>query len=156
MDNAITEQQIIDVLASKHTRDLFVPHCKIGPSWGFSERCVCGRAYRSSGFILDAWVMPFSWTRPIIGYEVKISRSDFLRDRKWMGYLNYCNLFYFVTPWGLLDSKEIPAEAGLIWTTKTGSGIRYQKKAPSRWWHSIPQGIFQYVLMWRKDCLEER
>lgn len=99
--------------------------------------------------------MPYSWVKPIIGYEVKISRGDFRRDRKWAGYLEYCNVFYFVTPWGLLQPEEIPAEAGLIWITKTGAGIRYQKKAPSRWWHQIPQSIFQYVLMWRKEELRK-
>jgi len=155
----ITEQQILDVLASKHTRDIFVPHCKIGPSYGFSGHCACGRAYPSSGFILDAWVMPYSWTKPIIGYEIKTSLSDFRRDRKWSGYLEFCNLFYFVCPWGLISRWQVPDEAGLIYLTKTGTGIRYQKRAPSRWWHSIPQSIFQYVLMWRTDKLrhlEER
>lgn len=150
----ITEQQIIDILASKHTRDLFVAHCKTGPSYGENwVRCSqCGYPvkFKNSGTILDAWVMRYSWVKPIIGYEVKISRGDFRRDRKWMGYLEYCNVFYFVTPWGLIQPNEVPEEAGLIWTTKTGAGIRYQKKAPSRWWHQIPQGIFQYVLMWRK------
>jgi len=141
-ESVITEQSIIDILATKHTRDLFVPHCKTGPSGG-----------GAGGPILDAWVMPYGWTRPIIGYEVKISRSDFKRDRKWIGYLEFCNLFFFVTPWGLIDPKEVPEEAGLIWTTKTGGGIRYQKKAPSRWWHQIPQSIFMYVLMWRLGVL---
>ncbi len=136
----VTEQSIIDILAKKHIGDIFVPHCKTGPWNGFA--------------ILDAWVMPFSWVKPIIGYEVKISRSDFLRDRKWTRYLEYCNVFYFVTPWGLIDSREVPEEAGLIWTTKTGEGIRYQKKAPSRWWHGIPQSVFKYVLMWRIEELK--
>ena len=150
MDNAITEQQIIDVLASKHTRDLFVPHCKTGQSGGNGQ------------LILDAWVMPFSWVKPIIGYEVKLTRADFRRDRKWAGYLQYCNLFYFVVPWGLIEKREVPEEAGLIYLTKTGASFRYIVKAPNRWWHMIPQGIFQYVLMWRKqelqsiDKMEER
>jgi len=152
----ITEQQIIDVLASKHTRDLFVPHCKTGPSWGSTGHCVCGRKYPSFGFILDAWVMPFSWTKPIRGYEIKVSASDFRRDRKWIGYLEYCNLFYFVCPWGVIPPGLVPEEAGLIYVTKTGAGIRYIKTAPSRWWHMIPQGVFQYVLMWRKQELFDR
>ena len=125
----ITEQQILDVLASKHTRDLFVPHCKTGPSW------------YSRPMILDAWVMPFSWAKPIRGYEIKVSASDFRRDRKWIGYLEYCNLFYFVCPWGVIPPGLVPEEAGLIYVTKTGSGIRYIKSAPSHWWHSIPKGF---------------
>ena len=151
----MTEKEVLGVLASKHTRDLFVPHCKIGPSWGVSGHCECGRKYPSNGFILDAWIMPFSWTRPIIGYEIKISHSDFRRDKKWFGYLEFCNLFYFVCPWGLIEPREVPEEAGLIYLTKTETSLRYIKRAPSRWWHAIPQGIFQYVLMWRKQELHD-
>jgi len=139
----ITEQAIIDTLESKHTRDLFVPHCKTGPS-----------LYCKGGLILDAWVMPYSWTKPIIGYEVKINRSDFRRDKKWVGYLQYCNLFYFVVPWGLLSKTEIPKEAGLMYLTKTGKSFRYIKRAPSRWWHGIPQEIFMYILMWRRAMIK--
>ncbi|HXK36903.1 MAG TPA: MmcB family DNA repair protein [Candidatus Paceibacterota bacterium] len=135
-----TEDDVLKILKAKHTCDLFVAHCKVGASW-----------YGGS-LILDAWVMPYSWTRPIVGYEVKISRGDFRRDGKWRNYLQYCNLFYFVTPWGLIQPAEVPEDAGLIWVTKTGAGIRYKKTAPSRWWHQIPQGIFQYVLMWRKEA----
>lgn len=133
----MTEAQILDVLASKHTRDLFVPHCKTGPSWGSTGHCACGRKYPSFGFILDAWVMPFSWTKPIRGYEIKVSASDFRRDRKWIGYLKYCNLFYFVCPWGVIPPGLVPEEAGLIYVTKTGAGIRYIKSAPSRWCPSV-------------------
>ena len=143
MDNVITEQQIIDVLASKHTRDLFVPHCKTGPSWGGGKP-----------MIFDAWVMPYSWTKPIIGYEIKTDHSDFKWDRKWPGYLEFCNLFYFVCPWGLIDLKEVPKEAGLCYLTKTGASVRYIKRSPVHWWHMIPPSIFQYVLMWRKQELK--
>lgn len=138
----MTEEEVLSILSDKHSRDLFVPHCKTGPSWFVTS----GQA------ILDAWVMPYSWTSPIIGYEVKVTRSDFRRDHKWMNYLQFCNLFYFVSPWGVLEEKDIPELAGLIWLTKTGRGIRYIKKAPSRWWHQIPTSVFQYVLMWRKEC----
>ena len=99
------EKDVLDILAGKHTHDLFISHCKTGPWQGNA--------------ILDAWVMPYSWTKPIIGYEVKINRQDFRRDKKWEKYLEYCNIFYFVTPWGLINIEEVPSEAGLIWITKT-------------------------------------
>jgi len=155
----ISEQYIIDVLASKHTQDLFVPHCKVGPSYGFSNisYCACGRIHRNSNLlILDAWVMPYSWVKPIIGYEIKVSRQDFKRDKKWARYLEFCNLFYFVVPWGLIDVKEIPEEAGLVYLTKSQTSLRYIKRPPIRWWHQIPPSIFQYVLMWRKNELKEK
>ncbi len=53
-----------------------------------------------------------------ISYEVKISRSDFLRDIKQpmkqrRGRL-YSSQFYFATPPGLIKPNEIPDWAGLI------------------------------------------
>jgi hypothetical protein len=49
---------------------------------------------------------------------VKISRADFLAERKHplkrrIG-MRYSNEFYFVTPAGLVDIAEIPAECGLV------------------------------------------
>jgi hypothetical protein len=133
---ALGESRILEILAEKHTQDLFVAHCKTGSSFMGNAR------------IMDAWVMPYSWTKPIIAYEVKCSRSDFYRDRKWRSYLEYCNVFYFVTPHGVLETRDMPPEVGLIWVSKTGKAIRYQKRAPVHF-HNIPQSVFQYVLMWR-------
>jgi hypothetical protein len=71
------------LLAKKHESDIFVEECKTGPAGSRS---------------LDGWAMEKSWANPrIIGYEVKVSRSDFLRDTKWHEYLDTCNEFYFVT-----------------------------------------------------------
>ena len=133
----ITEEEITRLLASKHWKDIFIAQCKTGATYVGSPR------------IIDAWVMPRSWVKPIIGYEIKISRADFQRDRKWRYYLQYCHLFYFVTPYGLIEPREIPEEAGLCYVTKNRQSIRTIKKAPFRWWHRIPMGVFQYVLMWR-------
>jgi hypothetical protein len=143
-----TEAEVLDILRAKHTGDLFVSHCKTGPST---------MAYGAGNgpLTLDAWVMPYSWVKPIVGYEVKVSRSDFKRDHKWWGYLQYCNLFFFVTPHGLIEPSEVPAECGLIWTTKTGRAVRIKKPAPLRSWHQIPQSVFQYVLMWRRPSVTE-
>jgi len=52
------------------------------------------------------------WT--VRGFEVKISRSDFLSDRKWPNYLPYVNYFYFATPPGLIKPEELPPEIGLL------------------------------------------
>lgn len=52
-----------------------------------------------------------------IAYEIKVTRSDFLRElkepRKRKCALLYSNRFYFVTPAGLLRPEEIPPECGL-------------------------------------------
>jgi len=51
-------------------------------------------------------------------YEVKSSRGDFLSELKQplkrrIG-MRYSNEFYFVTPAGLVDAAEIPADCGLV------------------------------------------
>ncbi len=140
----ITEDGITKLLAKKHWNDIFIPQCKTGPTM-----------YAGKGegpMILDAWVMPRSWTKPIIGYEIKVTRQDFLRDHKWMGYTYYCNRFYFVVPNGLIAPGEIcgtMAElAGLMYVTKNEAAVRIVKPAP--FLRGIPSSeIFQYVLMWR-------
>jgi len=63
----MTAKDIIKILSHKHRDDVFVTECKNGPS---------NRGYLR----LDAWVMARSWARPkVTGYEVKVSRSDFLQ-----------------------------------------------------------------------------
>ena len=67
---------LLALLAKKHSADVFVPECKTGGTWA-------GTHLR-----LDAWAMRRSWTHPTVwGYEIKVSRSDFLSDDKWVGYL---------------------------------------------------------------------
>lgn len=52
-----------------------------------------------------------------MAYEIKVSRSDFLRDAqagKALGYLNYAGAVVFAAPKGMLAKAEIPAGCGLI------------------------------------------
>lgn len=128
-------QDIISLLATKHARDIFVPQCKDGPSWGGGPS------------IMDAWAMKRSWANPLtIGYEVKISRRDFLADDKWHGYLDYCNEFYFVCPSGLIDPAEVRADVGIMWAT--GKRVWRKRKAHRRD-VEIPELFYRYILMCR-------
>ena len=133
----MTEAEITALLAQKHGSDIFIPQCKTGPSYG------------AKVLILDAWVVPHSWVKPIICYEIKVSRSDFLRDAKWRDYLPYCHQFSFVVPYQMVTREEVPAEAGLSWVSKNGKAIRCVKRAPIRRDAEIPYWIFQYAMMWR-------
>lgn len=131
-----TEAHVLHAICGKHAGDIVIDHCKTGPSFG------------TSPLILDAWVMPRSWVKPFIGYEVKVDRRDFLRDKKWLGYTAYCHRFYFATPRGLILPSEVPDPAGLCWVTKNGHSLRIVKRA-QRLRGAIPVEIFQYALMWR-------
>ena len=110
---------IAQLLAAKHADDVFVTECKDGPS--------------TSGHIkLDAWAMRRSWAHPsFIGYEIKVSRSDFVGDTKWPQYLGVCNEFYFVCPAGIIRSEELSPEAGLLQIVSTGTRLLTKKRLPT-------------------------
>lgn len=127
------------LLAVKHSGDVFVPECKDGPT------------HYSNHVRLDAWVMNRSWANACVtGYEVKVSRSDFVSDNKWMSYLPLCNQFYFVAPPGVIDPAELSPDCGLMVVAGEGSGTRLltKKKAPYRQ-VEIPEAIYRYILMCR-------
>ena len=97
------------------------------------------------------WLYEKSYTGPCItGYEIKVSRGDFLQDSKWHLYLQYCNEFYFVVPAGLIDKGELPDNVGLIYYyPKTGT-LKKRKKAL---WRDIeePVGVYKYIIFSRLD-----
>jgi hypothetical protein len=81
---------------------------------------------------IDAMAIKISWTKPcIVGYEIKVSKSDFRRDEKWMAYLPMCNQLYFAVAPGVCTADEIPEMCGLVQYTENG-GLRTLKKAPYR------------------------
>jgi hypothetical protein len=144
---------IVKLLAEKHHDDVFVAECKMGSSWGFDVRSK-GRPRQGSGSgarRLDAWAMRRSWARPLfVGYEIKVSRHDFLRDTKWRSYLPVCNKFFFVCPPGLIDPDEIGEGAGLMEVFQDGAGLRTRKRAPHREVDDIAlNDVFRYLLMSR-------
>ncbi len=133
---------LLDLLLNKHHKDICVPECKTGPTMSGMNR-------------FDLWVQRTSWAHgAAIGYEVKVARSDFLNDKKWIDYLSYCNEFYFVSPAELIKIEEVPAEAGLLWASKNGTMLYTKKKAPYRNIR-IPEEIYQYILMARAKIRRE-
>jgi len=125
---------IWELLRKKHDGDLYVEECLMGPSG--SPR-------------LDAWVLKRTWS-PLttVGYEVKLSRSDFLRDDKWQTYLDACHGFSFVCPHGMIQPEELPSEVGLIWLSQTGRRLFTKRKAQRRDIEPPPE-LLVHVLMCR-------
>jgi hypothetical protein len=141
---SIAAQQIEKLLAQKHAEDVFVPECKNGPSNG-------GELLR-----LDAWAMKKSWSKPLtVGYEIKVSRSDFMKDEKWKFYLQYCNELYFVCPAKLILPEDLPPEIGLMYVSATGNRLFTKRKAAYRD-VQIPENLFRYILMCRTKVTRER
>lgn len=117
----MTAKSIQKLLAAKHSKDVFVSECKTGPTW-------YGAPMR-----LDGYALKRSWAQPATyGYEIKVSRSDFLGDDKWPSYLCYCNYFYFVTPPGLINESEVPEGVGWICASKNCAKLYTKRKAPRR------------------------
>jgi hypothetical protein len=139
----MTEHEITNLLADKHSQDIFVPQCKTGSTWFSNVRK------------MDAWAIQKSWDKPYsTAYEIKISRQDFTNDSKWMEYLPYCNSFYFVCPHGVIDKAETPEQAGLMLVSKTGTKLFTKKKAPFRQ-VGIPVEVLLYILMWRTKLIDD-
>lgn len=133
--------RILDLLATRHSKDVFVPECKDGPT------------HTAAHLRMDAWAMRRSWSHPdTFGYEIKLFRSDFLRDTKWPGYLPLCNYLYFVAPAGVIEKSEVPEQCGLLQPTSTMSSLRTIKRAPRRE-VEIPESLFRYVLMSRAQIV---
>jgi len=139
----VTARMLLDLLAIRHAGDVFVPECKDGPSQGTKH------------LRMDAWAMKRSWSHPhVLGYEIKISRADFLADDKWRGYLPYCNSFSFVSAPGVIQPGELPDDVGWIVAASTGRNLFTKKKAPYRD-VQIPENIWRYVLMCRARITED-
>ena len=139
----ITEATIIELLRERHSKDVFVAHCKDGPSQN-AAHCIA-----------DAWTMARSWAQPTVSaYEIKVSRSDFLRDKKWTGYLDMCNCLSFACPPGVIAANEVPEQCGLVVTSTNGTRLYTKKKAPYRD-VVIPETVWRYVLMCRAKIVTE-
>lgn len=83
---------------------------------------------------LDVAAMCLSYSNPLItGYEVKISRADFLSDiraEKWRNYLDCVERLYFAVPNYMVEPSEVPAECGLVY--RGSRSWRWHRKAQRR------------------------
>ena len=147
MANKITEFEITKLLAQKHSADMFFQQVKDGPT-----------QLVTSHSKIDALAIRLSWTKfAITGYEIKTSRSDFLRDDKWRAYLPMCNQLYFAVTPGVCEAAEMPEVCGLMQVTASGNGLRTIKKAAFR---EIEHPVEMYIYLmfthigpyWERDA----
>lgn len=135
---------LVKALAVRHADDVFVPECKDGATQTRSHKR------------LDAWVLRKTWS-PIttIGYEVKVSRSDWRRDEKIDTYAGLCHLLFVVAPKGVVEVAELPLGVGLLEPVGDGSRLVTRRK-PTRREVDIPTHLLLYVLMCRVDIKSEQ
>lgn len=118
---SVTSYEIKKALAEKHRKDFFLTEVKSGSTW---------MSARGDLKILDGLAIRKSWTSPCFaGYEIKVSRSDFLRDVKFYTYETLCNELYIVCPKGMIDRTEVPETVGLMYYDPDKHTIITRKKA---------------------------
>lgn len=92
----------------------------------------------TSGRRIDALAMHLwpSKDYKIIGFEIKVSRADWLNEMKQpeksLAISQFCDEFYLVAPYGVLGIDELPKTWGYIQTTddKLFTKIRAPKREP--------------------------
>ena len=72
-------------------------------------------------------------TQHIRIFEMKVSRSDFIADKKWQNYLKYCHTFSFVCPYGLITKDDIPNGIGVLWIYKWKHKAQYCLSKEIQW-----------------------
>lgn len=107
-----------------------------GADWAFFEELRSRTGWSTHIGYMDAYAMGL-WAKnnTCVAYEIKVSRSDFLKDvssfkLKQGVALRNSNEFYYVCPRKLIEIAEVPEIAGLMWAD-TG-GIKVVKVAPHR------------------------
>ena len=132
----VTAAQILAHLEKKHTQkpcsDIHHPSLQDA----FYAEVKSGRT-RPGYLRFDAVAIKKSWSKPLItGYEIKVSRFDFLRDKKWPGYQAYCHEFYFVSPPGVVTLDDLPSpehgHVGLIYYSPEHDTLFTKRRAMYR------------------------
>lgn len=142
MKEKVTSTDIKRALAEKHLKDFFLTEVKSGPT----------QLVMPGGLkILDGLAVRKSWTNPCFtGYEVKISRGDFLRDAKFYTYEELCNCLYIVCPKGMIERTELPESVGLMYYDPEKKTLTTRKKAIFRKIDYSPEMLL-YIIFSRLD-----
>jgi len=106
--------RILRALGAKHER----------PEWVFLTEAP---VLSDNGPVhVDALAINCFWSKDFVtvGYEVKVSRSDFLgelkKPEKTAASARICSSFYFAVPKGMVKPEEIPAPYGLVNVSERG------------------------------------
>jgi len=62
------------------------------------------------------------YTRWARGFEVKMTRADYLRDEKWQDYAMFCSSLSIACPADLIQKDEVPHPFGLLWVSVNERG----------------------------------
>lgn len=68
------------------------------------------------------------WVR---GFEIKLRREDYVQDKKWQLYSQFCSSLSIACPDELIKPHEVPSPFGLLWVNAAGEV----------WWKKRPKNI---------------
>ena len=111
-----------------------------------------------NGRRIDAAIIDVS-KRWIRGFEIKVSRADYLGDQKWHEYSEFCSSLSIVCPEGLIKKQEVPGPFGLLYITTDKLltrdlrtvGMKWEKK-PKRFQRRDGLAwLYQYVRVIEKE-----
>lgn len=77
---------------------------------------------------IDGIIVEPGKARRIRGFEIKVSRADFLQDEKWQNYSRFCSSLSVACPKGLIRPDEIPKPFGLLYVAKRVDIREWDKK----------------------------
>lgn len=138
-DDKITEAKILGMLEEKHSGSECMFFKLLRTATGFDDART-----------MDAFVFYIYKThdRKKIAYEVKISKSDFMREinhpDKRRDAMLFSNQYYFVAPKGMIAPRELPEGTGLMEVSK--SAIRTRSAAPWRKTQPLPDWFVASLL----------
>lgn len=118
------------LLRERHSK----PHGN-GPEWAYLEE-VRNEAGFGATRSLDAMALHLWASRgnELHGFEIKSSRSDWLRElkdpAKAEGFFQRCDRFWLVCPPDILKPDEIPPTWGALVSNSKGDALRILKQAP--------------------------
>ncbi len=101
------------------------------------------------GLRIDALLIDIQhrWIR---GFEIKVNKSDFLKDRKWTEYSMFCSTLSIACPAGLIMPEEIKKPFGLLWVEK--DGLPQWKKRPQNFQkRDCLAWVFTYLRVLEKE-----
>lgn len=111
-----------------------------------------------NGRRIDAAIIDVS-KRWIRGFEIKVSRADYLGDQKWHEYSEFCSSLSIVCPEGLIKKEEVPGPFGLLYIMKESkltsnlcsTWMKWEKK-PKRFQRRDGLAwLYQYVRVIEKE-----
>lgn len=105
---------------------------------------------------VDVIAVENTWSPPCVKIvEIKVDRSDFLNDRKWSQYKDYCHEFYWACPTGLISRSEVGEKCGLMMVNPDTHSCTTVKKAIYRTPPAEKAFLaLYYLLTWRYGSVE--